>query len=500
MGIYQRFQEIVLQNPRQIAFVTEYEAIDYSTLSLKVSSNCLTLKKNGCQPGSRCIVSIPNGIETVVALLGIWRLGGIPVLVNEHAKLQYLEHAIKNTGATLCISNTTTHLDTPHSCTLLESKVLELTESSSLVLQPEHRVHNDEPASIVFTSGSSGNPKGVTQSHGTLIECCTTVTKLLNLSALDRILCPVPWSFDYGFGQLLTTLLSGITQIIPGSNTPTTICSAIEQFKPTVISGVPSLYATLCSGLSPIKSTNTNSVRLLTTTGSKISTGLIDLLRDNFKNAHISLNYGLTETYRSCSLPVVLAEQYPNSVGYPIPGVEIDIIKDNGKSADINEEGEIVHKGSGTFNGYWGDEKASTASLKKDPLWEHTGISPANVVYTGDYGYKNEMGLIFLIGRRDRLVKSMGVRTSLDEIEKIITECDLIREIAITSKAHDIVGDLVIAYIVPLKNDKDFLKRFKKWCTSCLNQYMQPREFHILESLPRTTTGKVDYPNLCSQH
>jgi acyl-CoA synthetase (AMP-forming)/AMP-acid ligase II len=315
---------------------------------------------------------------------------------------------------------------------------------------------------------------------------CQTVFQYLNYTEDDKILCPVPWSFDYGFGQLLTTLLMGVTQIVCPTNDPFTICDLIQVEKPDILAGTPSFYSTICQGFSPINNVDTSTIRLLTSTGSKFHQTTLEAVEHSFPTS---------ETYRSASLPPKYVKTHPASVGFSIPGVELLVVRDDGTLADANETGEIVHRGTGVFKGYWGDPESTAKVLKPDPVHIRGSFDRTNVVYTGDLGRVDDDGFIFLEGRRDRLIKSMGVRVSPDEIEDILVQNTKIVEAAVFKKPHPVVGDLIVAVFTSKDKDVD-QKKLKDYCRNSMSPFMMPREFHQLPSIPRTVNGKTDYKTL----
>jgi acyl-coenzyme A synthetase/AMP-(fatty) acid ligase len=266
-----------------------------------------------------------------------------------------------------------------------------------------------------------------------------------------------------------------------------------------VLAGVPSLYSSLCDGVTPIESTNTESLRLLTSTGSKFPVELRKSVTSKFRNADLSLNYGLTETYRTASLPKSLWTSNGDSVGYAIPGVRVSVLREDNTEALANEVGEIVHSGLGVFAGYWNEPELTSLTLKIDPLWPHNEITAPKAVFTGDLGWKDEQGLLYIEGRRDRQIKTMGVRVSPDEIEILLMKEESVKEAAIVSKQHEILGELIVAFVVYKPGLDVPLKELKKYCKSCMNQYMIPREFNIVETLPKTASGKTDYVSLKKQ-
>jgi acyl-coenzyme A synthetase/AMP-(fatty) acid ligase len=191
-----------------------------------------------------------------------------------------------------------------------------------------------------------------------------------------------------------------------------------------------------------------------------------------------------------------LARSHPDSVGRGIPGVQLSILRDDGSEAGPAEEGEIIHRGGGVFLGYWGEPEKTMAARRPDPLWRHRGVAAPMAVFTGDLGWYDEHGLLHIHGRRDRQIKSMGVRVSPDEVEGLIHATGLVKEVAVLSRPHDIIGEMVIAAVVAQGPPEDVLRKLKAFGRSSMSQYMQPREWHVMDALPRTPSAKVDYPAL----
>ena len=504
LTVYTQFKLIADTFANAIAIAETDQKITFSQLRTNAERCAGNLQKIGITAGDRCIVCLPNSISAAIVTLAIWRLNAIPVLINNQSPDAHLQHAVIQTRSKLFItSDATLNLTLPHTCPVITDHVLRQpannasTTSSSCDQPLTASDQADQPASVIFTSGSTGLPKGVTQSHRTLLGCSNSIALLLGLKPRDKVLCPVPWSFDYGFGQLLNTLLTGVPQVLPKSHNPFDVCHAIERHRPTVIAGVPSLFANLFLGVSPIKDTCVQSVRLITTTGSALSTKILKHLKDKFQHAEFALNYGLTETYRSTSLPTDLVHSHPGSVGYAVPGVNIKVLRKDGTEADAGETGEIVHQGAGAFMGYWGDEPATQRVLKPQPACNPDIASGQHSVYTGDLGYKDQQGLLYICGRKDRQIKSMGVRVSPDEIEACLNHHSSIIESAIITRQHEVMGELITAVIAVsadmLIDDSEFKRTIRRYCKKRLSSYMMPREFIFVSQLPRTVSGKIDY-------
>jgi acyl-coenzyme A synthetase/AMP-(fatty) acid ligase len=334
----------------------------------------------------------------------------------------------------------------------------------------------------------------VTQSHGNLLRGCLAVSGYLGLTPEDRILCTVPWSFDYGYGQLLTSALQGVTLILPSVNNPIDMCEAIERHRPTVLAGVPSVFTYLLRGVSPFRTTDLSSIRTVTNTGGRVPPPILEELFAMLPQAQFFLNYGLTETYRTSCLDPSLARQRPASIGKPIPGVDVAIVREDGSIAAANEVGEIVHRGDYVFLGYWNHSDATAKTLRPDPL--APAGSSARAVFTGDLGYRDEEGFLFFAGRRDHLLKSMGVRVGPGDVEDLLYRSGLVKEAAVVGRKHELLGDEVCAFVVPLDDVENAAFQLGQYARRAMSPYMVPRRFFILSELPKTANRKIDYPTL----
>ncbi len=438
------------------------------------------------EPGERVILSAPNGPDFAAAVLGIWARGGIPTLVHADAPASHLAHAVAVTQARLLLG--AVEID---AC---ETIALRTPEVPASVVRDSAGQTQDDPASILFTSGSTGLPKGVAQSAHTLVDSVGRIGRHMGYRADDRLVCPVPFAFDYGWGQLLSVLLGGTTLVLPAAPGGLALCEAIERHRPTVLAGVPALFADLFAGVAPVHATDLSSIRLVTSTGSRIPDAVFQAMLGAFPDADISLNYGLTETYRSASLPAALARSHSGSVGLGIEGVDLAVLREDGCVAAPGEEGEVVHRGAGVFLGYWGDPVRTAEVRRPDPLWPHRGIEPPYAVFTGDLGWKDSDGLLHLVGRRDRQLKSMGVRVSPDEVEALILSSGLVAEAAVVARPHHTLGQMIVAVVAP--EDPAALKPLKLHARQTMSPWMQPRDWRLVPRLPRLPGGKVDYAGL----
>jgi acyl-coenzyme A synthetase/AMP-(fatty) acid ligase len=274
------------------------------------------------------------------------------------------------------------------------------------------------------------------------------------------------------------------------------VCEAIERHRPSILAGLPALFSYLMGGLSPIRSTDRSSLRLLTNTGGTIPFPVLEGMFDTFDKSTIVLNYGLTETFRSCFLPPRLVREVRGSIGVPIPGVDIAIVRDDGIAAEPGEEGQIVHRGDYICLGYWDDAEATARAIRHDPLALPGSPDPGRALFTGDYGYRGEDGLLYYRGRKDHLLKSMGIRVSPNEVEALLYESHLVSEAAVFGMPHELLGHEVWAAVVPRDGEQDVPRQLAGYAKRVMTQPMLPRRYLVKDALPRTTTGKVDYTAL----
>ena len=393
------------------------------------------------------LVSVEASAETASAILGVWAAGAVAVLVDGEERAPHLEHAIRVTQARAGVRASGRAL--PQLSAPLEWVVSADVAAAADGATDAAPAGGDQPASILFTSGSTGPPKGVTQTHASLMRGCDTVARVLGLDASDRLLCPIPWSFDYGYGQLLSTLLRGVTQVLPANTSPLAVWQAIAERRPSVLPGIPSLFTWLLRGPARPDGIDLSCLRMVTNTGGTIPERVLDGMLELFADARIFLNYGLTETYRTSCLDPSRIRERPGSIGRPIPGVEVEIRREDGSLAEPGEVGEIVQRGGSLFRGYWADPEATDRALRPDPA------DPAapRVLFTGDLGRRDEDGFLYFVGRRDHQLKSMGVRVNPSEIEALLDASGLVREVAAFGIPHDLMGHEIWAAVV-LREDE----------------------------------------------
>ncbi len=497
--LWGRFSRTVEAHPDKPALEHADRELTFAQWRGQAARVGAALQQRGLRHGDRVLLWSEPSIEMAVTLTGVWAAGGIAVFLGPTEPAGRLQHAIERVEPfALAVAPECPLPQLDGAPAFLVLPFPELIASSDGELA-EVSVQSSDPASIVFTSGSTGKAKGVTQSHGNLIRGCDAVGGYLGLRHDDRLLCPIPWSFDYGYGQLLSTILLGVTHILPTAANPFAICEAITRHRPTVLPGIPSLFTYLLRGVSPFRDTDLSSVRLVTNTGGTIPGPVLDDLLELLGDRRIVLNYGLTETYRTAFLDPRWIRERPDSIGHGIPGVEVAVVREDGSRADPGEIGEIIHRGDYICLGYWNDPEATRRAVRPDPLAPAGPDEPPRALYTGDLGMIDEDGFLYFKGRRDHQLKSMGVRVSVGEVEELLHQSGLVREAAVIGVKHEMIGDEIWAIVVAREGVEKLVPQLKEFAKEQMSAYMTPRRYVVLDELPKTRTGKTDYPLLREQ-
>jgi acyl-CoA synthetase (AMP-forming)/AMP-acid ligase II len=352
-------------------------------------------------------------------------------------------------------------------------------------LEPMPRT-GDDFAQVIYTSGSTGLPKGVVLSHDNLRAGMRAVVEYLAISREDRIASLLPFSFDYGLNQLLCAVGTGACLVIERSPVPAAAVRTVAAEQVTVMAAVPPLWSQLLDS-DAFVSTPLPRLRILTNSGGRLPTAAVGALRRHHPGADLVLMYGLTEAFRSTWLPPETVGEKPTSIGRAIPGAEILVLDEEGRSCEPGEVGELVHRGPTVAQGYWNDPEASERVFRPDP--EHPQVR-RRVVFSGDLVSRDEDGDLFFVGRRDRLIKSLGHRVSPDEVADVLYSSGEVSEVVVSSEEDERLGARIVAFVV-LKEEGS-LERLETFADTELPRYMRPARIEVRRGLPRTPSGKHD--------
>jgi acyl-CoA synthetase (AMP-forming)/AMP-acid ligase II len=214
------------------------------------------------------------------------------------------------------------------------------------------------------------------------------------------------------------------------------------------------------------------------------------------KTTQIFLMYGLTEAFRSTYLPPSELDRRPTSMGKAIPDTEILVLDEHGKPCKPGEIGELVHRGPTVSMGYWGRPEDTNRALRPNPLLPPELGDCERVCYSGDLVKTDEDRFLYFVGRRDTMIKSSGIRISPTEVEEVLFQSGKLRQAAVIGIPDDVLGQTIKAFVA-LKNGENLdADALLVYCSEKMPRYMVPKSIEVLPELPKTSSGKVDYPAL----
>lgn len=480
--------------PQAEALVSERERVTYSELWRRVLAVAGFLQHQGLRPGERVALIAENSPEYVASYYGVLAAGGVVVALNTQAKERDLINWISHCGATWLFGQAhhpdwavlargngtykTVQIGAAQESTAAgyhwDEVMVGASAEACIAGAPQ------DIASILYTSGTTGRPKGVTLSHGNLAANVRSILGYLPIGATDRVLNVLPFYYSYGNSVLHTHLAAGGCVVMENSLAyPHRVLERMVQEAATGFSGVPSTYALLLNRVR-LQDYDLSALRYLTQAGGAMSPAHIRLLMEKLPRVPLYVMYGQTEaTARLSYLPPNRLLEKLGSVGIAIPGVTLEVHDENGQSVPPGVEGEICARGDNIMLGYWNDNEATRTVLQDGWL------------RTGDMASVDPEGYLYIQGRRSDMIKSGAHRIAPKEVEEVIGELDGVAEVAVVGVEDSILGQVIKAVIqkrvgVPL----DTL-HVKAHCRERLAAYKVPKHVEFVSELPKTASGKI---------
>jgi len=487
------------------AVIAEGRPYTYQQLLEGAQRLASALQSRGLQRGDRVAIYMDNTWPCIVSVYATLLAGGVFLVVNPQTKADKLEFILRDSGAAILLTDY--HLVNIFSAVIDKAECLRAVIVSGqadaalatrhvpvtgfeaeLQAQPAARAAGTialDLAALIYTSGSTGHPKGVMQTHQSMVFATDSLIEYLRLDESDRILCLLPLAFDYGLYQLLMAVTLGATLVLERSFTyPAQIYTRMAETRVTVFPGVPTIYSMMVSAhaRAPMKFPE---VRRVTNTAAALPDSFVPRLREIFPQALVYKMYGLTECKRVCYLEPELVDQKPGSVGKAIPGTEVYLQGENGEPVAHGQTGILHVRGPHVMLGYWNRPDLSDYMLKAGKL------PGERVLCTHDHFRMDAEGFLYFVGRTDDIIKTRGEKVSPVEVEEALHRIPGVREAAVIGVPDDTLGQAIRAYIVPDVGASLTEKQVRALSAGMMESFMVPKEVLFRDSLPKTATGKV---------
>ena len=492
--------------PDKVAVVHEKRRAEYSRVNRLANQLAHYLLKSGVRPGDRVVLLCENSIEYVFCYYGILKAGGIVVSLNTDLKSDGLAELLQELEPKVLIVSTKFE-KTARSLDRARSRLDRLLVIGTRLSNqgeggcdsrlyeelaghpdgnPNLKIDPNSCATIIYTSGSAGKPKGVMLSHANIVANTYSIVEYLELTSDDVQMDVLPFFYVMGKSLLNTHFAVGGTVII--NNKFAFTASVLKQMAEegvTGFSGVPSTYAQLLFK-SPLAGYQDKlpSLRYCSQAGGHMPKHVkLELLKILPSHTRLVVMYGATEaSARLTYVPPEQLESKIDSIGIPITGVSMSVRSPEGKALGPGVTGELVARGDNIMLGYYKDEEAAKKVL--DGYGYHTG----------DLGNRDEDGYFYVVGRKDDQIKVGGHRLNPTEIEDIVIESGQAVECIIFAIEDAIMGHRLAGLVVPIRESPETRRTILDYCYQKLPKYKVPASLLMVETIPKNSSGKPDRP------
>jgi long-chain acyl-CoA synthetase len=466
-----RIEDLLHRSARQYAgktaVVCDGHRYSYAWIQSEATRLADTLILSRIPPGSRIGIYLDNSIDAIVWMFAVAVARSTFFIVNPQVRPDRLQIIERDAGAAAVIARD---------------------PDGEITLRPVRNSRTTEPldkdvATLVYTSGSAGAPKGVMLTHANVCAAASSITTYLANQPDDVIFCALPLSFTYGLGQVMTAVQVGATIVLARSFAyPGAVLDTLAQEQVTGLPAVPTMVTLLLQhGLAGRR---LPSLRYVTSAAAALAEKKVRELRAALPNARIYSMYGQTECQRATYLLPELLDTHPTSVGRAIPGAAVAVVDEHGNDVAPGTVGELVVRGPQVMQGYWNRPEATGRALRRRADGERW-------LFTGDLFRQDGEGLLYFVERRDAMIKSRGEKVAPRAVEEVIARLPGVSEVAVYGIPDDVLGEAVAAAVTLAPGASLTPAQVQRHCLRNLESHMVPRTVEIRASLPITLTGKV---------
>jgi acyl-CoA synthetase (AMP-forming)/AMP-acid ligase II len=461
----------------------------------------------GVEPGDRVAIWAPNIAEWVIAALGVYRAGGVIVSVNTRFKGDEATYILNRARAKLLFT-VTDFLDTNYvdllatgesvptlgTVVVLRGSAAPGTQSwrsfleagagitAAEVEQRQAAITGDDTSDILFTSGTTGRPKGAMLAHRASVAAYEAWTSVIDLRAGDRYLVVNPFFHTFGLkAGILASIITGTTIIPHAVFDVDTVMQRVVEERVTMLPGAPTIYQSILDH-PRVSEFDMSTLRLAVTGAASVPVELIKRMRAELSFETIVTGYGLTEATGIATMcrHDDDAETIATTAGRAIPGIEVLVVNDDGKEVPAGDPGEVVVRGYNVMQGFVDDPEATAEAIDAEG-WLHTG----------DIGVMDERRNLRITDRKKDMYIVGGFNAYPAEIENMILAHPGVSQVAVVGVPDQRMGEVGCAFVIPRPGQRIDPEELITWCRERMANYKVPRRVEIVDALPLNASGKV---------
>lgn len=507
MQVQELLEKSVQRAPERAALVVDGRKWAYGEIEKRANSVARALIEAGVSRGDRVAVCLENSAEAVFALFGVLKAGAVFLLINPTTKSEKIVFLLNNCRAKIFVTDekkrtgfSDVWAQVPHLAGVVVLGLAGSREEGGKHFFSFPQDGEDRPparsgadadlAGLMYTSGTTGHPKGVMLTHRNILSAMSSITSYLKNTEGDVILNYLPLSFGYGLGQVLTMFMVGGSVVLEKSFLYPYV--ALEKLRDEKATGFP-LVPTMAAMLLQLDLSGMDfpALRYFTNAAAPMPLDHIKRLRASFPKASFYSMYGQTECLRVTYLPPEQLDIRPTSVGRGMPNQELWIEDEQGRRVGPGVAGELIVRGPHVMKGYWEAPEETEKKLRPGPL------PGEKVLHTGDLFKTDEEGYLYFVSRRDDIIKCRGEKVSPREVEDILCAHAEVVEAAVVGVPDPVLGQAVGAVVVVRDPSRltpaDLLAYGKKH----LEDFMVPKRIIFADGgLPKSPNGKIDKRSL----
>jgi long-chain acyl-CoA synthetase len=494
--------------PRKVAIYFGDRQFTYAQLDAAASQVANGLGKLGVLKGEKVLLACPNVPYFPIAYYGILKLGAVAVPINVLSKAPEIAYHLKDSDAKafLCFegtpelqlgkegwegfqeAGTCEHFvmitaDPARPAAIAECRTLGALMKGEAPICDFAQTDADDTAVILYTSGTTGTPKGAELTHANLAMNVQICEGLMKQDSRDVQLIVLPLFHTFGqIVQMNSVIAAGAAMVLLARFDPDAALKAMQQHNVTIFAGVPTMYIGILNVPGAAERYDlkaiAKSLRLGLSGGAAMPVEVMRQFEAKFEIAILE-GYGLSETSPVATFSHLDFERIPGSVGQPVVGTEVRVVDEKGNFLPAGKDGEIVVRGHNVMKGYYKRPKDTAEAIRGG--WFHTG----------DIGHCDDKGNFYIVDRLKDMIIRGGFNVYPRELEEVMMTHETIAQVAVVGVPHDTHGEEVKAVVVLKAGTQATPEAIVAWCKERMAAYKYPRVVYIVDAMPMTATGKI---------